>query len=80
MNEACTQEYLPDFWPGQNLMGKILKAVRTELLEEKRHQQIENEKNVNKPVPYKTFLRGQNNASCIASDNDSSVAQCQWYS
>ncbi len=35
LNEACTQECLPDFWPGQNLMGKILKVIRTELLEEK---------------------------------------------
>ena len=39
-----TLECLPDFWPGQNLMGKILKIIRTELLEEKRLQQIENDK------------------------------------
>ena len=22
-------EYLPNFWPGQNLMGKILKSIKT---------------------------------------------------
>ncbi len=35
LNKTCTQECLPDFWPSQNLIGKILKAIRTELLEEK---------------------------------------------
>ena len=57
MNKAHTQECLPDFWPGQNLMGKILKAVRTELLEEKRLQQIENDKKHKQTSPLQNFLK-----------------------
>ncbi len=27
LDQACTVETLPDFWPGKNLMGKILKKI-----------------------------------------------------
>ncbi len=41
LNVKRTQECLPDFWPGRNMMGKILKTIRTELLEEKHLQLID---------------------------------------
>ena len=52
-----TQECLPDFWPGQNVMGKILKAVRTELLEEKQLQQIEGDKKCKQTSPLQNFFK-----------------------
>ncbi len=33
MDPQCTLEYLPDYWLGQNRMGKILKEIQSELLE-----------------------------------------------
>ena len=35
MDMANTIDCTPDFWPGQNLMGQILKQVHSELLEQR---------------------------------------------
>ena len=52
-----TLEYLPNFWPGQNLMGKILKMIYSELLEEKRLQQINNDKKRKQTSPLQNFFK-----------------------
>ncbi len=57
LNEICTQECLPDFWPSQNLMGKILKAIRTELLEERRLQHIKGDKKHKQTSPLQNFFK-----------------------
>ena len=41
LNIDHTVECLPDFWPGQNLMGQILKQVHSELLESRHLQLVE---------------------------------------
>ena len=33
MDPQCTLDCLPDYWPGQNKMGKILKEIQSKLLE-----------------------------------------------
>ena len=35
-------ETLPDFWPGQNCLGKILKKIRGDMLEDICLSQIDN--------------------------------------
>ncbi len=47
---------LPDFWPGQNLMGRILKDLRTEFLEQQ-HLQIEVEKNRKNVSPLQNLFK-----------------------
>ncbi len=43
LDPVLTLECLPDFWLGQNLMGKILKEIHSELLEAKQLQVISTE-------------------------------------
>ncbi len=50
-------ECLPDFWPGQNLMGHILKDLRTEFLEQQHLQQIEAEKKRKNVSPLQNLFK-----------------------
>ena len=52
-----TLECLPDFWLGQNLMGCILKDLRTEFLEQQHLQQNEAEKKRKNVSPLQNLFK-----------------------
>ncbi len=55
LDSCMTAECLPDYWPGENKMGKMLKEIRSVLLEARCLQELnldnEHEENRKNPSP-----------------------------